>query len=102
MTRDGRRITLTRKEFDLLHELMRARGDLVPVTPDTLPDPPASTALRNLFYGIEWWVFAAFAAYLWWQWSRDAVRAARRRDEEASAPEPDDQRPEGRRIASGA
>ncbi len=31
VTRDGRRITLTRKEFDLLHELMRARGDLVPV-----------------------------------------------------------------------
>jgi len=26
VTRDGRRITLTRKEFDLLHELMRARG----------------------------------------------------------------------------
>ena len=62
------------------------RGDLVAVTPETLPDPPASTALRNLFYGIEWWVFGAFAAYLWVQWSRDAVRSARARAAERAAP----------------
>ena len=71
------------------------RGDLVAVTPESLPDPPASTALRNLFYGLEWWVFAGFAAYLWLQWSRDAVRSARAR--EAAAVTAEDQP-----IASGA
>jgi surfeit locus 1 family protein len=55
------------------------RGDLVAVTPESLPDPPASTALRNLLYGLEWWVFAGFAAYLWFQWCRDAVRKSRDR-----------------------
>ena len=77
------------------------RGDLVPVTPESLPDPPASTALRNLFYGVEWWVFAGFAAYLWWQWSRDAVRAARRRRQD---PAPADTGPpagDDQPIASG-
>jgi cytochrome oxidase assembly protein ShyY1 len=65
------------------------RGDLVAVTPDSLPEPPASTALRNLFYGIEWWVFGAFAVYLWLQWSRDAVRTARlRAAERAAHPQP--------------
>ena len=63
--------------YVILDTPAEVRGDLVAVTPESLPDPPASTALRNLFYGVEWWVFAAFAAYLWFQWSRDAVRAAR-------------------------
>ena len=61
----------------ILDEPSSARGDLVPVTPETLPEPPPSTALRNLLYGLEWWVFAGFAVYLWWRWSRDEVRATR-------------------------
>jgi cytochrome oxidase assembly protein ShyY1 len=61
------------------------RAGLVAVTPESLPDPPASTALRNLFYGVEWWVFAAFAAYLWFQWSRDAVARAQGRGEQPAA-----------------
>jgi cytochrome oxidase assembly protein ShyY1 len=65
--------------YVILRSPAAERGDLVPVTPDSLPGPPASTALRNLFYGIEWWVFAAFAAYLWWHWTLDAVRAERGR-----------------------
>ncbi len=81
--------------YVILRSPAAARGDLVPVTPESLPDPPASTALRNLFYGIEWWVFAGFAAYLWLQWSRDAVRKVRR--EEEPSPEPD-----GEPIPSGA
>ena len=91
--------------YVILRSPAAVRGDLVPVTPDSLPDPPASTALRNLFYGIEWWVFAAFAAYLWWQWSRDAVRADRRRRGTAAGAddgEPGDQRPADQPIASGA
>ncbi|GAA1933116.1 SURF1 family protein [Nocardioides marmoribigeumensis] len=65
--------------YVILRSPAAQRGDLVPVTPESLPDPPASTALRNLFYGVEWWVFAGFAAYLWFQWSRDAVRTAQGR-----------------------
>ena len=64
--------------YVILDSPASARGALVPVTPETLPDPPPSTALRNLLYGLEWWVFAGFAAFLWWRWSRDAIQAARR------------------------
>jgi surfeit locus 1 family protein len=53
------------------------RGDLEPVTPDSLPEAPTSTALRNLLYGIEWWLFGAFAVFLWWRWTRDEVEAVR-------------------------
>jgi surfeit locus 1 family protein len=65
--------------YVILDEPGSLRGELVAVTPETLPEPPPSTALRNLLYGVEWWVFAAFAVYLWWRWSRDAVLAARRK-----------------------
>jgi surfeit locus 1 family protein len=50
-----------------------ARDGLEAVTPASLPDPPTFTALRNLLYGIEWWLFAGFAAFLWWRWSRDEL-----------------------------
>lgn len=63
--------------YVILDEPATARGGLVLVTPETLPDPPPSTALRNLLYGLEWWVFAGFAVFLWWRWSRDAIHAAR-------------------------
>jgi len=35
--------------------------------------PPAGrfTALRNLLYALEWWVFAFFAFYIWWRYVRD-------------------------------
>lgn len=37
--------------------------------------PPAGrfTALRNLLYGIEWWVFGAFAAFIWWRFVREST-----------------------------
>ena len=38
---------------------------------------------RNLLYALEWVVFAAFAAFVWWRYVRDVTR---RRDEE-DAPE---------------
>lgn len=68
--------------YVILDEPAEPRRGLVAVTPETLPEPPASTALRNLLYGLEWWVFAAFAVYLWWRWSRDAVADARLADAE--------------------
>ena len=68
--------------YVILRDPASLRGDLSPVTPESLPEPPASTALRNLLYGVEWWVFAAFAVYLWGRWSHDAVLRARAADEE--------------------
>jgi len=47
------------------------------VTPDQLPEPDAFTSLRNLLYGIEWWVFGAFAVFLWWRWCADEVDRVR-------------------------
>ncbi len=78
--------------YVILDEPGGLRGDLVAVTPESLPRPPASTALRNLLYGVEWWVFAGFALYLWWRWSRDAVAQARQqaRQQQAGQPEADE------------
>jgi cytochrome oxidase assembly protein ShyY1 len=53
---------------------------LEPVTPASLPEPPAYTGLRNLLYAIEWWVFGGFAVFLWWRWCRDELQ--RHRDAE--------------------
>lgn len=50
--------------------------DLEPVTPDSLPDPGSTTALRNILYAIEWWVFGGFALFLWWRWVRDELERA--------------------------
>jgi cytochrome oxidase assembly protein ShyY1 len=74
----------------ILNSPRAARAQLEPVTPESLPDPPTFTALRNLLYGIEWWLFALFAVFLWWRWSRDEVLAARSRtaDDVTSLSEP--------------
>ena len=40
---------------------------------EALPSPSRSTGLRNLLYAVEWWIFGAFAAFIWWRWRRDAV-----------------------------
>jgi surfeit locus 1 family protein len=52
-----------------------------PLTPERLPEPDSFTALRNLLYGVEWYLFAGFAVFLWWRWSRDEVERARRQAE---------------------
>ncbi len=46
-----------------------------------VPTPVADTGLkwRNAAYALQWWVFAGFAAYMWWRMvrdDRDATRAA--------------------------
>ena len=38
---------------------------------DSLPEVGRFTALRNLLYALEWWVFGAFAAFIWWRWVHD-------------------------------
>jgi cytochrome oxidase assembly protein ShyY1 len=41
---------------------------LTPAEPPHLPGADASTALRNLLYALQWWVFAAFVVLMWWRW----------------------------------
>ncbi|CAN5426725.1 SURF1 family protein [soil metagenome] len=47
------------------------------VTPASLPKAETFTALRNLLYAIEWWVFGGFAVFLWWRWCRDELERQR-------------------------
>lgn len=42
---------------------------------EQLPATSGTTALKNLLYAIEWWVFGAFAAFIWWRWIRDELDA---------------------------
>ena len=46
-------------------------GGLSPASLDELPQASRFTALRNLLYALEWWVFGAFAAFVWWRWVQD-------------------------------
>jgi surfeit locus 1 family protein len=41
---------------------------LTAAQPLDLPGADASTALRNLLYALQWWVFAAFVVFMWWRW----------------------------------
>lgn len=56
-------------------------------TLDQLPEAGRFTGLRNILYAIEWWVFAAFAAFLWFRYVRDATseRVVEEADDEAAA-----------------
>lgn len=47
---------------------------LVPADLAQLPTPGRFTALRNLLYAIEWWIFGAFAGFVWVQWVRESGR----------------------------
>lgn len=74
---------LQRAEQDLygasliLDEPANLRAGLEPVTSEAVPEAETFTALRNLLYGLEWWLFAGFGVFLWWRWTRDEVRRAR-------------------------
>ncbi|GAB2634643.1 hypothetical protein GCM10027270_23950 [Nocardioides ginkgobilobae] len=66
-------------------EPLEAAATLAPADLEELPPPAGGTGLRNLLYALEWVVFAAFAAFVWWRYVRDVTR---RRDEEDAAAEP--------------
>ncbi|TIC89086.1 SURF1 family protein [Nocardioides sp. GY 10113] len=51
---------------------------LAAATLDQMPEVSRFTGLRNILYAIEWWVFASFAAFLWWRYVREALQEARR------------------------
>lgn len=38
-----------------------------------LPSAGRFTAVRNLLYAFEWWVFGAFAAFIWWRFVREST-----------------------------
>lgn len=48
-----------------------ATGTIERVPP---PDLPSGFVLRNLAYALQWWVFAAFALWMWWKMVRDDHR----------------------------
>jgi cytochrome oxidase assembly protein ShyY1 len=62
------------------------------VTPESLPDPGSGAGLRNFLYGIQWFVFAGFALFIWWRWAKDEVDRSRKvkaaaEDEQPQSPE---------------
>ncbi len=46
---------------------------LAPAGLEQLPEAGRFTAIRNLLYGLEWWVFGGFAAFIWWRYVRDVT-----------------------------
>ncbi|HWJ83722.1 MAG TPA: SURF1 family protein [Nocardioides sp.] len=63
---------------------------LEPATLDQLPDVGTFTALRNLLYAIEWWIFAGFAVFIWVRYVRDVTSEPARGDTAAESPADDD------------
>jgi cytochrome oxidase assembly protein ShyY1 len=59
------------------------RGGLSPVEPPE-PDVSWTTGLRNLAYALQWWVFGAFALFMWWRMATENV-AMRRAEAAAEA-----------------
>jgi len=47
---------------------------LAPATLEQLPAVGADHGLRNLLYALQWWLFGAFAIYVWWRYVRDVTR----------------------------
>jgi surfeit locus 1 family protein len=63
-----------RVDVDLYGAYLVARDpapDLTAAGLDQLPEVGTFTALKNLLYAAEWWIFGAFAAFIWWRWVRD-------------------------------
>lgn len=62
---------------------------LEPATLEQLPDAGTFTALKNLLYAVEWWLFGAFAGFVWWRWVRDVTNEAPATESAPEAHEPD-------------
>jgi len=59
-------------------------GGLPAADLEELPDAGVFTALKNLLYALEWWVFGAFAGFIWWRYVRDVLAEDDVRDPVAS------------------
>ena len=58
-------------------ELTAGTAGLETVGPQHLPGAGASSGLRNLLYALQWWVFGAFAVFMWWRWLVEDVLGRR-------------------------
>lgn len=47
------------------------------IKPPANPSTSATTALRNLLYALQWWVFGGFAVFIWARWCRDTTEKVR-------------------------
>ena len=54
-----------------------AAAGLELVPPPAPDDVSWTVGLRNLAYAFQWWVFGAFAVFMWWRMSTESVAAAR-------------------------
>lgn len=50
---------------------------LTAATAEQLPGADATTGLRNVLYAFQWWVFGAFAIFMWWRWLVEDVLGRR-------------------------
>jgi cytochrome oxidase assembly protein ShyY1 len=53
---------------------------------DQLPPVGQFTAVRNLLYAFEWWIFGGFAVFVWWRYLRDELDAEDTAGEPAEEP----------------
>jgi len=60
-----------------------AADRLGPVNAAAIPSVSGFTALRNFLYAVEWWVFGAFALFVWFRWCQDTLNPPE--------PEPEDE-----------
>lgn len=60
--------------FALADEAATADGLEVVAPPD--PDVSWTVGLKNLAYAFQWWVFAFFAAFMWWRMVQDSRSTA--------------------------
>lgn len=63
-----------------------APDGMEPADLQALPDAGRFTALRNLLYALEWWVFGGFAVFVWARYLTDALR----REDASPDPVPSD------------
>jgi cytochrome oxidase assembly protein ShyY1 len=56
----------------------------LPLVEPPEPDVSWMVGLRNLAYALQWWVFAAFALFMWWRMATESV-AMRRAQAEAES-----------------
>lgn len=47
--------------------------ELKQVTAASIPEISSFSGLRNLLYGLQWWVFGGFAVFIWWKWCRELL-----------------------------
>ncbi len=78
---------------DLPHRLYSGYGIALTDTGLPLVDPPEpdvswTVGLRNLAYALQWWVFAAFALFMWWRMASENVAMRRAEDEAESGFDP--------------